>query len=208
MGLAGQVRTKDSKRVFVVFKKHALLRLVRWLFQLFGNTHDHKSTRQFPSSGLVNAAVILDGFALKWSIPSVGIEDRSAPPVGNDKFKSGFNRCLYGFPRHELTIGSQQDILDAAGKVLVEAFDKLGGFFTVNGCAFTKFAQQIFSGFFDKAQDRTKSFFAAMLCIVAFTGTLLVAINGFHGGIDVDANLIKLKSAQLPDALSKDAHDG
>jgi len=56
-------------RVFVIFKKHTLFQLVRWLFQFFGNAHDHKATRLLPSSGLVNAAVILDGFAFIGSIP-------------------------------------------------------------------------------------------------------------------------------------------
>jgi hypothetical protein len=68
------------------------------LLQFFGNTHDHKATQLIPAYGLVNAAVILDGFAFIGSIPCVRIEDRRASPVGDDKFKPGFNRCLMRKP--------------------------------------------------------------------------------------------------------------
>jgi hypothetical protein len=56
-------------------------------------------------------------------------------------------------------------------------------------CAFAQLAQQIFAGFFDKAQYRTKTFFTAVFGIMALAGALLVAINRFDGGINVDANL-------------------
>jgi len=68
------------------------------------------------------------GFCIPTTLPILSahlrIEDRSASPVGNDKFKSGFNGCLYGFPRHELTIGSQQNILDTTGQMVINIGNK------------------------------------------------------------------------------------
>jgi len=43
--------------------------------------------------------------------------------------------------------------------------------------------------FFDKAQYRAQALFAAVLGIVALARALLVVVNCFNRGVDVDANL-------------------
>ena len=71
--------------------------------------------------------------------------------------------------------------------------------------AFAQLADQILTGFFDKAQNRPQAQFAAVLGIVALSGALLVAVNGFDGGVDVDADPGILQTAQLPDPFAQDA---
>lgn len=46
-----------------------------------------------------------------------------------------------------------------------------------------------------------------MLRIMANPSAFLIAIDRFHGGIDVDGNVALLNPASFPDLLSQPAHD-
>ena len=96
--------------------------------------------------------------------------------------------------------------MDTAGQVGADGGNESTGLIAVNAGAFAQFAQQIFAGLFNKAQYRPQALFAPVLGIVAFAGALLVAVNRFDGGIDVDADLVKLDAAQLPDTFAQNAH--
>jgi hypothetical protein len=52
-----------------------------------------------------------------------------------------------------------------------------------------------------------KTQLAAVLCIVALDGALLVAKNSFDGGVDVDSDPGILQTAQLPDSLAQHIGD-
>ena len=71
--------------------------------------------------------------------------------------------------------------------------------------AFAQFADQVFTGFFDKTQNRSQAQFTPVLGVVALSGALLVAVNRFDRGVDIDPDPGVAQTAQLPDAFAQDA---
>ena len=158
-------------------------------------------------SGLIKAAVEFDRFALPGTIPAVGVKDRVASPVGDDEIKAGVHSGLDAVPGHKFTVGPNQHLLDTAGQMVGDIGNKGGGFLARNGGAFAQFADQILMGLFDKTQNRPKTQLAAVLGVVTLASALLVAVNCFDGGVDVDPDPGILQAAQLPDPFAQDAAD-
>jgi len=64
----------------------------------FGNAHGHEAARTTPAAGLIDAAVIFDLLVLEGPLPVVGIENRLAAPIGENKVEADSHCGLYAFP--------------------------------------------------------------------------------------------------------------
>ena len=156
---------------------------------------------------VLRAAVVKALFGLTYQqLPFVGIKYRCATPVADDKVKTGGHCGLHALPAKELSVSADQYLLHTAGKMVFNIGDKPRGLFGRHGGAPAQFAEKIFMGFLDKGQQRPQTRFAAMLGIVALSGTLRLPVDGLYRGVDVDPDPGLSQTAQLPDPFAQDAH--